>query len=1642
MMRRLAAFLVFCSLLPGLADGRLWAQKSGRPDPATLPRRATPVMPPSVFPPSYGFAGAGSQFFEYMNEFDLQVDQTNRTVTIRINVVVTTGDEQDYGAGEFVNVWIDFDGNGVFDQDEQVMDQLQFAQAVGFRGILTYTQVVAIPDSAVAFTWARACLGYDYDPLATGFWTWGNALTKPVVLGGPFTVVRHTPRNGTKNVDFDRPNIEVRFNKVYDPASVNTNTFVVEYKDAAGGFQSVAGTIVHVSETVARFVPNAALLDGVYYRVTVKGGEGGVRDQGSPAQTMASDFQWRFATMVNLTNKVRVHVFQVARDEKLVPNKKTMVRVYADWSRKDQVHRGWQVTQFRARVRVKDGKGADVAPPRQNVLIKRPDLYTAAEKKNAANSTNFFDWRPTSANGSPLTATIEPDGQPASPPRRFTGTRAVTYWDKSPRLRYDYYFVRVGAWKNGVPRAARNSGILLATKGSVFTGQNFPVRFVLESGRGNFSLTPPDSVVTRTVRGRTRRYYYVRNTFVRVDVYVAGKLYEAAVAARSRANVIVGFIPPNFQLGITGVAVNFGGNKRVVLVVLGSANASTVAHEFAHFYRQPHNSSNDIEGFRLSVGRGWNKSKTEGNQQAAALKSLMTPVIQPVNERFILNSQYANLFNHVGAAPEPLLASLGRAFSTPQKLGTFVSISGSISPGGDAGEFQPMKIVELEPDQVLSVAPGPFTLELRDAFDNLLDAVPFDTVATDPYHGAPSDFGAFSLVVPYQPQLARLVLKNGDVQIAEFIRSSNSPEVRLLQPAPGELWSGERTVTWSASDPDGDPLYYTLLYAPDPGSEAVSLVSDYQDTSYTLNLADLRPGPNPMLTLLATDGLNTARDSVAFSVLTDLAVLALSPAPGDTVGLTEPITVYFDTELAPGAVTPQNFILQEASGDPVNGIVEYDEETRTVSLLPDAPLKPEHTYTVTLRAGVTDVYGYVLASDTTWSFTTEPDTDPPRIERVFPEQGAIRVNPDGWIRIEFSEDLDAASVGPNRVTVTDSVGNAVNGTVEYDAAKRTVVFKPGARLQLNTTYQVTVSAEITDASGNRLEAPFSWTFTTGSSVPSRGQLNFFFKDYGRDADGDGLFDQLIIEVGVTLQEATNVQLVASLRDSTGQVVAESGALTLLEAGDHTVPLVFEAQALSRNGVFGAFTLAPVFLYDAQTDNWVILDYLDVGHETQAYQRDQFRQFDARLLGEYQERTLDFDENGLIDVLEINVPVQVYDPGSYRVRGQLFDSEGFFIQLAEWQEEFFEAGPQSIALQFEGGRIRGHGDASPYTLRYVALFNNANELLDQEDTAYTTARYKAEDFETSAPDLLLFADQTTLIQKNADGSQLAVRSRVFNFGGSPVDTVGLRVLVDGTPLGPDLLLTNLTGTPQEALLPWDIGAFTGQVNVEVLVDPDNLVAELDESNNQVSVVLDLPPDFPSPPTDLSAQVVGTDVVLTWTPPVDGWTGFFVYRLYGSPDTASFSRMNVQPIHDFTFVDTSAQASGSYLYAVRTYVSGQPGFEGLPGDTVQVERVTHVAPGRPEPTIPESFVLRQNYPNPFNPATTIVYGLPERTAVKIEVFNLMGQRVRTLVDRTQPAGYHRVVWDGRLQRGEAAPSGLYLIRLTAGDVRQTVKALLLK
>lgn len=182
----------------------------------------------------------------------------------------------------------------------------------------------------------------------------------------------------------------------------------------------------------------------------------------------------------------------------------------------------------------------------------------------------------------------------------------------------------------------------------------------------------------------------------------------------------------------------------------------------------------------------------------------------------------------------------------------------------------------------------------------------------------------------------------------------------------------------------------------------------------------------------------------------------------------------------------------------------------------------------------------------------------------------------------------------------------------------------------------------------------------------------------------------------------------------------------------------------------------------------------------------------------------------------------------------------------------------------------------------------------------------------------------------------------------------------------------------------------------------------------------------------------------------------YRLIPRPDTAQVA--SYRPLYTFDSRYESSPANGApvgirwidpygslrYAFGFHLYTMKFDQSRQLidwiladdVGDNLGVPKSSNMA------ELPSRFTLGLNYPNPFNPSTTIQFALPEACEVRLDVFNILGQLVRRLVDTDMTAGFHSVVWDGRADDGRAVASGVYFYRLSAGEMSLSRKMLLLK
>ncbi|MBD3403645.1 T9SS type A sorting domain-containing protein [candidate division GN15 bacterium] len=150
-------------------------------------------------------------------------------------------------------------------------------------------------------------------------------------------------------------------------------------------------------------------------------------------------------------------------------------------------------------------------------------------------------------------------------------------------------------------------------------------------------------------------------------------------------------------------------------------------------------------------------------------------------------------------------------------------------------------------------------------------------------------------------------------------------------------------------------------------------------------------------------------------------------------------------------------------------------------------------------------------------------------------------------------------------------------------------------------------------------------------------------------------------------------------------------------------------------------------------------------------------------------------------------------------------------------------------------------------------------------------------------------------------------------------------------------------------------------------------------------------------------------------------------------------------DSTAVDTSITidtAIGQNNFITQTAAAGGEQFTPIFNSGIVSIQISTDVGDDPDQPLPDNYYLSQNYPNPFNPTTYIEFSIPQAGHVRLDVFNVLGRRVRTLLDDELSAGMHRVMFDGRSETGGQLSTGVYLYRLSTESYTESKKMLMMK
>ncbi|MEA2096041.1 MAG: T9SS type A sorting domain-containing protein, partial [Candidatus Cloacimonadota bacterium] len=204
----------------------------------------------------------------------------------------------------------------------------------------------------------------------------------------------------------------------------------------------------------------------------------------------------------------------------------------------------------------------------------------------------------------------------------------------------------------------------------------------------------------------------------------------------------------------------------------------------------------------------------------------------------------------------------------------------------------------------------------------------------------------------------------------------------------------------------------------------------------------------------------------------------------------------------------------------------------------------------------------------------------------------------------------------------------------------------------------------------------------------------------------------------------------------------------------------------------------------------------------------------------------------------------------------------------------------------------------------------------------------------------------------------------------------------------------------------------------------VTAIYDDGESNPSDPANITVELPAP-TDVTAESQDPDVIVSWVEPARGIVSYNVYR-----DT----ELIAEDVMSSPYEDLNVP-SGNYTYNVTTIYDGEWESEMSNGAFVAHTDVDNLLK-------PEVTELTGNYPNPFNPTTTISFSIEEAGHVSINIYNMKGQLVKTLVNENLDSAYHNVSWNGKDNSSKTVSSGIYFYKMKSSNYTSTKKMILMK
>jgi hypothetical protein len=335
------------------------------------------------------------------------------------------------------------------------------------------------------------------------------------------------------------------------------------------------------------------------------------------------------------------------------------------------------------------------------------------------------------------------------------------------------------------------------------------------------------------------------------------------------------------------------------------------------------------------------------------------------------------------------------------------------------------------------------------------------------------------LDLPYDPAASRVLLldESGSVTASRAVGGAlPSLTLDVREQADSVLW-----VDWTATG-GGPDVDFRLEYAANGDGAWRPLTPSIASAPTRISRTALERGERPTIRLIASNGAGWVAEERRLD-LTDMQIVRRWPVPGaqdpdGAVGIT------LNGALDPGALGAGLLHVRGDDGSDVPGRLAWDEGTLTLWFEPHAPLPPGRRWTVTVAPSLRDRWGNRISGESTWSFRSAPDVEPPRVVDSRPFDGDLTLPPSTRPVVLFDEPLGGDLTAALRLEQLD--GTPVAGTTRWAPEPRALIFLPEQPLALRTTYRLIVSPSVADEAGNSIGDLPPITFTTAGLIQPGG----------------------------------------------------------------------------------------------------------------------------------------------------------------------------------------------------------------------------------------------------------------------------------------------------------------------------------------------------------------------------------------------------------------------------------------------------------------------------------------------------------------------------------------------------------------------------